>query len=163
MQKGFILTFSSFLNTSSNKMNYKNSEQIGSTLLELMIAISLGLILIGSGTLAISTLLTSKPVQQVAKEITAFLEQASVCAVHSQKAVSIKLEGNLLRESFKQETIDLPKNYDYTIRFGGIENAITYYPSGFASAGTIAIQSAENLCIISQTISGARKTQCSNA
>ena len=137
------------------------SNEVGSTFLELMVAVSLGLILVGGATLSIN-ILRSETEIKTAAEITTFLEQASLCAIRSQTSVEVTVHDNLITESSKHRSISLPDYYDYTVKFGGNQNSISFYPSGFASAGTIAIHGDKNFCIISQTISGARRTECSN-
>lgn len=134
----------------------------GSSFIELLVAISLGLILLGGATLSMTIFLHPETEKQTAQEITTFLEQASLNALRSQKPVAITFEQNQLRESLKGRGIALPKDYSYTSKFGGSQNSITFYPSGFASAGTIAIHGEDIFCVISQTISGARRTECSD-
>ena len=134
----------------------------GSSFIELLVAISLGLIFLGGATLSMTIFLHPETEKQTAQEITTFLEQASLNALRSQKPVAITLERNQLSESLKGRGIALPKDYLYTSKFGGSQNLITFYPSGFASAGTIAIHGDGTFCIISQTISGARRTECSD-
>jgi len=134
----------------------------GSSFIELLVALSLGLILVGSGTLSLLIFLRPDSEKEVAQEITTFLEQASLNALRSQKPVSIDFKNNLLSESSKDRTILLPQDYSYATKFGAPQNSVIFYPSGAASAGTIVIKGEKNLCIISQTISGARRTVCSD-
>ena len=143
-------------------MNSLTNNETGTTFLELMVALSLGLILIGGAALSVSKLLTLGTEKQTAEDITSFLEQASLNAIRAQQSVKVTMKLNQLIESSNLRSLSLSNSYSYTTRFGGNENSIVYYPSGFASAGTISVHGEYNLCIISQTISGARRTRCSN-
>jgi hypothetical protein len=141
-------------------MNHNTTPERGNTFLELLVAMSASLVVIGGAALSV-TMLRAESEKQTAEQIITLLEQASICAVRSQVPVEVKIERNLMSESSKGRSLYLPKQYDYTVRFGGPKNAIVFYPSGFSSAGTIAVQGDNNFCIVSQTISGARKLECS--
>lgn len=134
----------------------------GSSIVELLVAMALGLVLLGGATLSMKIFLHPETEKQTAEEITTFLEQASLNALRAQKSVAIELRGSQLSESLKGRSVVLPKDYSYTTKFGGDQNSIIFYPSGFSSAGTVTIRGENSQCIVSQTISGARRTECSD-
>jgi hypothetical protein len=146
-------------------MEKSRSSELGISFLELCVCLLLTGILVSAATYSIADLLRNESEAQVAASITTFFEQAAICALNSQTEVNVELGRNILTENFKGRTVKLPKVYKYILRFGGNRgtSSINFYPSGSSSAGTLTIQGNADSCVISQTISGARKTVCSYA